>query len=494
MLAAEELTVQTDEAVKPDRAVRRAQEAWAALPVRDRVRVLGRARGLLAERTRELCGAISPELARSEADTLVAEVLPLLEAARYLEREAERVLRPRVLGRRGLPWWLGGLASEVERVPLGHVLVVGPANYPLFLPGVQTLQALAAGNSVVWKPGRGGHAVAALVQRALEEAGLPERVLTVTGETVEAGRDAVRGLVTGARADKVIFTGSPETWRVIQRELADAAIPCVAELSGCDSVVVLASADMDRVVQAVAFGMRLNGSATCMAPRRLFLVGLSAAVQQELVGRLREVFAGMAPMPVAEWTAARVRGLLREARSEGAEIGAGVVREDGMFSPVLVESARASMEIARTEMFAPVLSVVTVKDAEELLEADEVCPFGLTASIFGDESEARRVGGRLRVGTVMINDLIVPTADPRVPFMGRRGSGFGATRGAEGLLEMTTPRTVIARRDKGTRQYEGTTAGHVPFFEGMIGVSHGRGWSRRWRGMRDLIAAARKLR
>ena len=95
--------------------------------------------------------------------------------------------------------WLSGVWAEAHREPLGHVLVIAPSNFPLFLAGTQVLQALAAGNSVTWKPGNGGGVVAELMQTILHEAGLPTGLLQVTGESVEAGREAVR-----RGADKVV--------------------------------------------------------------------------------------------------------------------------------------------------------------------------------------------------------------------------------------------------------------------------------------------------
>jgi aldehyde dehydrogenase (NAD+) len=99
----------------------------------------------------------------------------------------------------------------------------------------------------------------------------------------------------------------------------------------------------------------------------------------------------------------------------------------------------------RSDVFAPVLTVIDIEGEAGMLATLEACPFGLTTSIFGDEGEARRLAAKLSVGTVLVNDLIVPTADPRVPFGGRRQSGFGVTRGMEGLLEMTAVKTVAIR-------------------------------------------------
>ena len=206
---------------------------------------------MLAAKSVELAEAISTRLARTHADTLTAEVLPLLDACKFLEREAERWLKPRKRGLRRRPFWLSGVRAEVHREALGNVLVIGPANFPLFLPGVQVLQALAAGNAVTWKPGTGGESVAQLVAATLLEAGLPSGLLRVTDESVGAARQAL-----AAGPDKVFITGSAATGRAILARLAESATPAVVELSGADAVFVTPSADLPVVAKAVAFGLR----------------------------------------------------------------------------------------------------------------------------------------------------------------------------------------------------------------------------------------------
>jgi len=458
-----------------------AQSDWAATPVAERVRILRKARRTLARRSAELVDAMPAELVRARADSYVAEVLPLLAACEFLEREAEDILAPRRLGREGLPFWLGGLDTLVERVPLGTVLVIGPANYPLFLAGVQALQALAAGNAVVWKPGRGGRAVAEEFAAAMASAGLPQGLLRVTDESVE---DGVREM---AHADKVFFTGSARVGREVLRAAAETATPVVAELSGCDAVVVLQSAHVERVVQALKFGMRLNGSATCMAPRRLVLVGSGHEV---LLERLRVEFAAMPAIAIAG--PERVRQLLEDARRDGATVCGDVDGE--RMKPLLVLDGNPGIAIAQADVFAPLLTVLRVSNVDAVAVLDEVCPLGLTAAVFGDEAEARRVGSTLRVGTVMVNDLIVPTADPRVPFGGRRGSGFGVTRGREGLLEMTVVRTIAVRTSKSIRHYQETGEAHEAMFRGVVAMSHGASVRERWKGLRQMVSAAMRLR
>ncbi len=420
---------------------------------------------------------------------MVAEVLPLLEGCRFLERQATRILATRKLGRAGRPLWLSGVDSEIRRVPYGHILVIGPANYPLFLPGVQTLQALAAGNAVTWKPGRGGAPVARLCAQVLYDAGLPRDLLTVTDDTFEAGQQALDML-----PDKVIFTGSGTTGRVLLRRLAETATPSVMELSGCDAVLVLPSADLDRTARALAFGMRLNGSATCMAPRRLILAGLSSQQRVALLNTLQQHFSAIPAVTLPESTTQQLTSLLDEAERLGAHI-LGHRSSGRTFQPLLVLNGRPEMSLTQVDVFAPVLTVLEAANLDEAVVLESASPLSLTTCLFtGEEAEARRLVSRLAAPTILINDLIAPTADPRLPFGGRRASGFGVTRGAEGLLEMTTVRVVTVRRNREIRHYDATDARHASLFAGLNAALHGGSLSDRWSGMQRIVAAARSLR
>ena len=462
------------------------QQTWASTPLGERTAVLRRARHIFAECVPDLCDAMSPELARNAADTRIAEILPLLDACRFLERNAAKILAPKRLGRIGRPFWLGGVWSEVHRVAMGRVLVIAPSNYPLFLPGVQVLQALVAGNAVVWKPGRGGDAVATMFATVLREAGLPEGLLRVTDESVKAAESTIASGV-----DKVFFTGSASSGKAVLRQLAETLTPCVAELSGCDAVFVLPTAQIPRVVKALAFGMRLNGSATCMAPRRIILVGADGQRRKEFLDALMPALDWVGGVSISERVRQDLHLVVDDAWLLGAQVHGKVEPEQQR--PIVITGVMPDMLAARTDIFAPLLAMMEARDVQESIGLHEACPFALTASIFGNEDDARELAASLTVGTVTINDLIVPTADPRVPFGGRRGSGFGTTRGAEGLLEMTAAKTIAARRGGSTRQFDATTPQHEALFDGVIKASHGNRLMERLRGVRESIVAASKF-
>jgi aldehyde dehydrogenase (NAD+) len=439
----------------------------------------------MAARAEEFCETISPQLSRTKADTLATELLPLLAGCKFLEREAGRILAPKKLGWTGRPLWMTGVGAEIERVPLGHVLVIGPSNFPLFIPGSHVLQALAAGNRVTWKPGVGGGAVAQLMARMLIESGLPASALTVTDESVEAARAAL-----AERPDKVIFTGSTKTSKSLLAELAETATPAVLELSGADAIIVSPTADLQQVAKAVAFGLRLNGGAVCMSPRRLFATPSTMTALRPL---LYEALAGVPGVVLDAGTSARLRTMLDEAVEAGAEVRGEF--EPEAQRPLLIDRAAAGMKISSSDVFAPVISLIEVESMMHVPALYAQCAYGLTVSIFcarGKEKKARMLGEMLNAGTLLINDIIAPTADPRVPFGGRGASGYGVTRGAEGLLEMTAVKTVLTRRGGVMLHLDPTSDADVPMFAGMIRAMHGKGLAMRYAAVKQLVKTSRR--
>lgn len=465
---------------------RAAQQIWARTGIKGRLALLRRARHRIAATAEEIARTIPCKqpgvLHRTVADTLVSEVLPLVEACRFLEREAAWILAPQRLSTHTRPFWLRRVTAETRRDPLGLILVIAPANYPLFLPGVQVLQALAAGNAVLWKPAPGGTAAAESLRDALVGCGLDPALLQLLDESAQAASDAI-----AAGVDKVFLTGSAVTGAAVLHQLADNLTPSVMELSGCDAVFVLPGSDLDRTVAALAFGLRLNGSATCMAPRRVFLIGDHADFVRALLDQLE----GLPPVVLPAHTQSQLADLLQDAR----RLGGAVLRDesDAGLRYVLILRANSEMAIMQTDMFAPVLGIFDMADTDAALAAHAVCPYVLTAAVFGPEPEARKLASQLPVGTVLINDLIVGTADPRVSFGGRKSSGFGLTRGREGLLEMTALKTIVTQRSRDRRAYRPTTASHQPFFAGYIQAVHGGRWLARWHGLRRLLRAAAHL-
>jgi acyl-CoA reductase-like NAD-dependent aldehyde dehydrogenase len=458
---------------------RRAQREWANVPLSERLRCVRRFRDLLARDAQKLIRCFSQELERTRADTLVAEIIPLAEAARFLERTADDLLRVREVSSRGRPFWLRKVEIQLRREPLGIVLVIGPSNYPLFLPGVQALQALVAGNAVWMKPGHGGRTVTSALRAIAVEAGIPPQIFVVLDEGVENAQQALR-----AGLDKVVLTGSVQSGTSVLREAAEQITPAIVELSGCDAVFVREDADISKAVRAVVFGLTLNGGATCIAPRRIFV---HRSVAEGFERALRDQIKGLPPARVSSSAASLAGRLIRDALRLGAELSTPYDESSpDVFYPVLILKALPGMELMRSDVFAPVIAVMRVDGDDEAIGSAGMCPYALGATIFGEEAASRRFAERVSAGVVVVNDMIVPTADPRLPFGGAHRSGFGKTRGAEGLLEMTHLKAIVVQHGKRLRHLEPAHPHAEDLFLAFLAATHRRNWTHRLHAWKKL--------
>jgi acyl-CoA reductase-like NAD-dependent aldehyde dehydrogenase len=408
---------------------RHAQRAWSAVPVTERLRRLRALRHAVAARATELAAAIDSP-GRTTVERLASEVLPLADAIRFLERRAGRLLRPRRFGARGRPLWLGRSRLEVRREPFGVVLIIGPANYPLLLAGVQAVQAIAAGNAAVIKPAPGHSGPARLLAALAADAGLDPSLLVVLGEEVHLVEDAVR-----VGVDKVVLTGSAETGQAVSALLAPHLTPAVMELSGHDSAFVCEGADLDLAARCIAYGVTLNGGGTCIAPRRVFVRNFAA--------------------------------------------------------PELETKLNAALGAAAS---SAALSIIPVRDMDQALAVSNDCPYRLGATIFGPAAAAAALAARVDAGCVVINDAIVPTADPRLPFGGRGRSGYGVTRGAEGLLEMTRVKAIATRVGSFRPHLDRPHPLDAGLFAGYVAAAHGGSWRSRLRAAAGVVRTVLRRR
>jgi acyl-CoA reductase-like NAD-dependent aldehyde dehydrogenase len=323
-----------------------------------------------------------------------------------------------------------------------------------------------------------------LFQGLLRDAGLPADLLAVLDDDKAAASAAIT-----AGVDKLVLTGSAATGAAVLTDLAPHLTPAVMELSGSDAVFVLPGADLDRVAAGLAFGLRLNGSSTCIAPRRVLA---PPALLAQIEARLLGAVAAIPAVPVPASVIGTLRPVLQAAQQAGARLLGALPEPDRPMAPVLVADARPEMALLQADVFAPVLSLVAVDDGEAALAADALCPYALGASIFGPEPAARTLAAQVRAASVTVNDIIAPTGDPRLPFGGRHRSGFGVTRGAEGLLAMTTVKAVSVRRGGAMPYLDPPRPGDDAVLAAMIDLLHGGGIGPRLRAVPRLWAALRR--
>jgi acyl-CoA reductase-like NAD-dependent aldehyde dehydrogenase len=467
-------------------AARHVQQDWSQRSVRERTKIAIAVCHKLVEQADWLGEAITIPQRRDFRETLSGELMPLAAAAKWLGKRANRLLAPERPSFLDLPLWMGRLSSTIYHEPLGVVLLITTWNYPLLIPGVQMLQALVAGNSVVIKPAPQCELLMSRWCELLVACGVPRQLIVLLDSAVSSAKTAI-----DCGVDKVFITGSSTTGRKVLGTLSDRLTPATLELSGCDAMYILPSADLDRVLKSMVFGLAFNGSATCIAPRRAFV---PHSMLEKVETALRKRVQDIGPVPLAKPVVEKLRMGLAEAVYMGARsIGPqpDLSLDDVAIQPIVLSNVSPKMLLAKSDVFAPLLMLIPVRDWSEALDADSYCPFALSASIFGNLSDAEPLASAVDAGMVTINDVIAPSADPRVPFGGRGESGFGVTRGRQGLMEMTRIKSVVIRRGNWLPHLMAPTEYDEIILKGIMQLFYANSFASRWNGLKSVITAAK---
>jgi acyl-CoA reductase-like NAD-dependent aldehyde dehydrogenase len=467
------------------RACRAAQQVWTRLPIRQRLKPVLALRRLLVSDVDRVCQAVQRDINRPPDEVLATDILPTADACRFLQRRAARILQPRQISLLDRPLWLLAERSTVYRRPHGIVGIIGTWNYPIYLNGIQIVQALTAGNGVLWKPSELMPATAELLHDIFRQADFPPDLLRRLPATREAGPQLAE-----ADVDHIVFTGSANVGRKLAARLGERLISSTLELSGCDAFFVLADADVALAARAAWFGLTLNKGQTCLAVRRIFV---QQSVYPAFLQALEPLAKRAAPVPLVQEAQVRqAEQLIADAVAEGATPlvpQSTIHNPQSAIRPTVLRDARPEMSICRDASFAPIAAVLPFADIEDALRMDAQCGYALGASIFSANlNQARQMAARLGPGLVAINDALAPAAHPATPFGGRGASGWGSTQGEEGLLAMTVPQAVSIRGGRFRPHYDPLDENpHVAALtRGMLELTHGT-WRQRWTGLKRVL-------
>lgn len=448
-----------------DRAVQAARKAFDAGWLRNRKP---------AERMNLLFG-IAAELEALSEEIGVAECLDngkRITDARAQAAESARYFR-----------YYGGIADKLEgrAIPLGEDYVdyttmepygvsaqVVPWNFPLQLAVRSVSCALATGNSVVVKSPVLCPLSVCLLGEACQRAGVPEGALNII---CGGGGDVGRALVGHPGVDHVVFTGSVATGQAILRQTAERVIPAVMELGGKSAGVVYPDADLDAVAADVVVGAFSNAGQICSILSRLIV---HTAVYDDLLERLLQrievlsVGPGIDDHDVTALISAgqldKVEAFCRRTEAAGAVRAAGgrpfIDLPGHFFPPTVYVDVTPQMEIAREEVFGPVLAVLRFETPEEAVALANGTEYGLVAGVYTDDLNlAHWTARKLVAGQVFVNQWFAGGVE--TPFGGTKRSGFGREKGQEALLNYVQTKNVAVRlrlRASGFLQKEGGIA------------------------------------
>ena len=336
---------------------------------------------------------------------------------------------------------------EVRRKPLGVVGSITPWNWPLMIAIWHIMPALRAGNTVVIKPAP-TTPVATLHFVALASQLLPAGVLNcVTGDG-EVGAAMARH----PDIDKLVFTGSTPTGRLIMRDAANRLKRLTLELGGNDAGIVLADADPRRHAPALFAAAFHNNGQTCACLKRLLLPdALYEAFCAEFVRLAEQVVVGDGLDPASELgplqnpaQRALVAALVDDARQQGARVltgGHALARDGYFYAPTVIADARPGMRVVDEEQFGPVLPLIRYHSLDEAVALANAGDFGLGGSVWSDHPEhAAEIASQLACGTAWVNAH--GAVQPDAPFGGVKQSGLGVAFGAQGLEAYSSLQTL----------------------------------------------------
>ena len=438
-----------DDVVAAVERARRAQQAWAATPVRDRAAVLLRYHDLVLDRQDELLDLIQAENGKARVWAF-EEIMDQAITARYYARLAPRALKPH----RRLSALPGLVTAREHYVPKGVIGVISPWNYPLVLAVSDALAALVAGNAVVIKPDSQTPFTALRAFELLEEAGLPAGLVqVVTGP----GRSVGTAIIDNA--DYMMFTGSTATGRAVARQAGERLIGMSAELGGKNAMVVTDDVDLDRAVEGAAVASFANTGQLCISIERLYVHEKVADAFTDAFGAraagltlgAEQAYGPEVGALASQDQLDKVREHVDDAVAKGARVVAGGKHRPDVgelfYEPTVLAGVTPDMALYRDETFGPVVAVYPVASDDEAVAQVNDTEYGLNASVYcGDTGRGKAIAERIRAGTVNVNDGYSSAwASLDAPMGGMKASGLGRRHGREGLLKYTESQTVAVR-------------------------------------------------
>ena len=349
--------------------------------------------------------------------------------------------------------FLNGYQVMILREPRGVTAHIIPWNYPAQMFGRTLGPALAAGNAAVLKPAEEACLTCIRLTELAAEVGFPDGAINLVPGL---GEEAGAALSSHPDIDLISFTGSPEVGVLIQKAAAENHVPCVLELGGKSPQIVFADADHGKAIETIVAALVQNTGQTCSAGSRVLI---ERSIYDQFMAQLSRRFKNLRAGPhgmdldcgpvISKVQQERVLGFLERARADNIEVAAqGEVHaassDGGYFvPPTLFRLVPRDHELAREEVFGPVLAAIPFDDEADAIRLANDTDFGLIAGIWTDSGARQmRMAKAIRAGQVYINGYGAG-GGIELPFGGFKKSGHGREKGFEALREFTVAKTVV---------------------------------------------------
>ncbi len=419
---------------------RAAQPAWAKRPLRHRLAVISKFRGLLIARQEELARTLTQEVGKPIRQSR-NELSGLVSRIDFFLAETTRTLRDRQV----FADKAGKMEERIAHDPLGVIANVSAWNYPYFVGGNVFVPALLAGNAVLYKPSEYATLTGLKIAETLHAAGVPDDIFIAVVGDGKAGAALLRQAVDG-----VFFTGSYGTGAKVAASTGRRMIKTQLELGGKDPIYVCDDVDVTGAAAGIADGAFYNTGQSCCSVERIYV---HERVYDAFVAAfVAEVKSFRMGDPLDEKTyigaitrkpqLAVLRKQVSDATRKGARLllGGQPLKGKGQwFAPTVLSDADHSMLLMREESFGPIIGIQAVADDEAAVDLMNDTDYGLTAGVYtADESRARRILSKVHAGTVYWN--CCDRVSPRLPWSGVKHSGIGLTLSTYGIETFTRPK------------------------------------------------------
>ncbi|KQW74073.1 aldehyde dehydrogenase [Devosia sp. Root413D1] len=417
-------------------------QAWSRTPLATRSALLLRLGDLLEQRADDYARLITSEMGKPIGEAK-AEVLKAASGARHFAAEGPAYLADQPIA---------GTPSLVRYQPLGPIFGIMPWNLPFWQVLRFFIPTALAGNVVLVKHGETVQGAARAIEQLVRDAGGPAGLYTNLAIPNETIADEARKIVLDDRIRAVTLTGSTGAGRAVAAAAGSVGKKVVLELGGSDAFIVFADADLDKAVQLGVVSRYSNNAQSCIAAKR-FLVERSVfdayvsryatAASALAIGDPMDAATKLGPMARADLVDTTERQV-RDAVAAGGRVVAGGKRLNGpgnYYEPTVIVGADPDAPIIQEEFFGPVALLFPFDSEDEAVSLANATEYGLGGAVWtSDAVRAQRVADRLEAGAVFINDFV--RSDPRAPFGGVKGSGFGRELGPLGARELTNAKLV----------------------------------------------------
>jgi acyl-CoA reductase-like NAD-dependent aldehyde dehydrogenase len=427
-------------------AARAAKHEWAKVPQPERGKTVDAFLDGLQARTEDIATAITREMGKVICESR-GKVNKALGEGRATTRRASAPIGE------VLPSQKPGTVTYSTRRPRGVIVGINPWNFPFSTPIRKTIPALVYGNAIVLKPSIGTPGAAFIMQEVADQI-LPKGLFQIA-----YGSGNLGGALTSAQGvDAISFTGSVGIGRIVAQASAANLAKISLELGGKNPEILNDASDLEATLDQIymaAFavcGQRCTAISRVIVRRELeadVVAGLAKRAKAAKIGNGLDSATTIGPL-MGEKARANVAGFVDRARAEGANVAAGgaLVGQNGgyFYAPTILSAVTPDMEVARDEVFGPVLAVIAYDTADEALEICNDVEFGLAACLYSEQTPlVDRFISEAESGMIHVNCGSFP--EDHAPFVGVKNSslGVGGSNGASTLHFFTQEHTVFQK-------------------------------------------------